>query len=161
MKLVSVNKSMIFKVIKDLSSNVKTTKFGDRAEVIISGWRYRKKVREPIPEKLWEAVEKLLLSYTKTEVVRGLGLNHTALLNRLKKKSSAKPVILRNILNCLRSNRKPINDWGIYPVYNELFRQAAQGDLFHNDDTTNRILALLNQKNDKAARKKICLLVKD
>ncbi len=53
-------------------------------------WRAIKKVREPIPEKLWEAVEKLLESYKKTEVVRGLGLNHTALLNRLKRKKRGK-----------------------------------------------------------------------
>ncbi len=53
-------------------------------------WRVIKKVREPIPEKLWQAVEKLLESYTKTEVVRGLGLNHTAMLNRLKQKKQKK-----------------------------------------------------------------------
>lgn len=34
----------------------------------------------------------------------------------------------------------------IHPVYRELIRQAAQGDILHNDDTTMKILALM--KND-------------
>jgi len=36
---------------------------------------------------------------------------------------------------------------GFYPVYYELNRQAAQGDVIHNDDTTMKILALM-QNND-------------
>jgi len=35
----------------------------------------------------------------------------------------------------------------IYPVYEELKRQAAQGDIIYNDDTTMKILALM-QNND-------------
>ena len=35
----------------------------------------------------------------------------------------------------------------IHPVYRELIRQAAQGEIFHNDDTTMKILANL-QNND-------------
>jgi hypothetical protein len=31
----------------------------------------------------------------------------------------------------------------IYPAYNELMRQAAQGDVVYNDDTTNRVLELI------------------
>jgi hypothetical protein len=36
---------------------------------------------------------------------------------------------------------------GFYPVYYELHRQAAQGDVIYNDDTTMKILALM-QNND-------------
>ncbi|MGD9579624.1 IS66 family transposase [Sulfuricurvum sp. IAE1] len=34
----------------------------------------------------------------------------------------------------------------IHPVYHELIRQAAQGDIIHNDDTTMKILSLVNDK---------------
>jgi transposase len=37
---------------------------------------------------------------------------------------------------------------GFYPVYYELHRQAAQGDVIYNDDTTMKILALM-QNNDQ------------
>lgn len=37
------------------------------------------------------------------------------------------------------------------PAYAELIRQAAQGDLFHNDDTTVRILAMMGKRGQKAA----------
>ena len=37
----------------------------------------------------------------------------------------------------------------IYPVYEELKRQAAQGDVIYNDDTTMKILALM-QENDNS-----------
>ena len=42
----------------------------------------------------------------------------------------------------------------IYPVYPELIRQAAQGDVVYNDDTTMKILALM-QNNDQSERKGI------
>ena len=35
----------------------------------------------------------------------------------------------------------------IYPVFNELIRQAAQGDIVHNDDTTMKVLALMAENN--------------
>jgi transposase len=34
----------------------------------------------------------------------------------------------------------------IHPVYHELIRQAAQGDIIHNDDTTMKVLALMKNK---------------
>jgi len=34
----------------------------------------------------------------------------------------------------------------IHPVYDELIRQAAQGDIIHNDDTTIKILSAVNDK---------------
>lgn len=37
----------------------------------------------------------------------------------------------------------------IYPVYNELVRQAAQGDILHNDDTNMKILSLIKENKDK------------
>lgn len=40
----------------------------------------------------------------------------------------------------------------IYPVYEELKRQAAQGDVLYNDDTTMKILSLMKE-NEKAERK--------
>ena len=45
----------------------------------------------------------------------------------------------------------------IYPVYPELIRQAAQGDVIHNDDTTMKILALMqeNDQQDQSERKGI------
>ena len=43
---------------------------------------------------------------------------------------------------------------GFYPVYYELNRQAAQGDVVYNDDTTMKILALM-QNNDQSERKGI------
>jgi transposase len=36
----------------------------------------------------------------------------------------------------------------IHPVYRELIRQAAQGDILHNDDTTMKILALMKNKGN-------------
>lgn len=38
------------------------------------------------------------------------------------------------------------------PVYGELIRAAAQGDLLHNDDTTARILESMGQRREKALR---------
>jgi len=45
----------------------------------------------------------------------------------------------------------------IYPVYPELIRQAAQGDVIYNDDTTMKILALMqnNKAQDQPERKGI------
>ncbi len=45
----------------------------------------------------------------------------------------------------------------IYPVYPELIRQAAQGDVIYNDDTTMKILALMqeNDQQDQSERKGI------
>jgi hypothetical protein len=46
---------------------------------------------------------------------------------------------------------------GFYPVYYELNRQAAQGDVVYNDDTTMKILALMqnNDQQDQSERKGI------
>ncbi len=41
---------------------------------------------------------------------------------------------------------------GLVPVYDELIRQAAQGDVVHNDDTTMKILALA-AANEKSSRR--------
>lgn len=46
-------------------------------------------------------------------------------------------------------------DKGTYPAYRELIRQAAQGDLIHNDDTPARILEIAKETNEKSARKGI------
>jgi|WetSurMetagenome_2_1015567.scaffolds.fasta_scaffold106450_1 transposase len=37
----------------------------------------------------------------------------------------------------------------IYPVYKELIRQAAQGEVFYNDDTKMRILALMGKRSEQ------------
>jgi len=37
----------------------------------------------------------------------------------------------------------------IYPAYEALIGQAAQGDIIHNDDTTMRILELINHDEDR------------
>jgi len=39
----------------------------------------------------------------------------------------------------------------IYPVFNELARQAAQGDILHNDDTTMKILSLMEENKNKTS----------
>ena len=39
----------------------------------------------------------------------------------------------------------------IYPVFNELVFQAAQGDILHNDDTTMKILSLMKENQDKTS----------
>ena len=39
----------------------------------------------------------------------------------------------------------------IYPVFHELAYQAAQGEIIHNDDTTMKILSLMQENKDKAA----------
>jgi transposase len=39
----------------------------------------------------------------------------------------------------------------IAPVYQELIREAAQGEVVHNDDTTNRILEFMGKRAQKAA----------
>jgi hypothetical protein len=36
----------------------------------------------------------------------------------------------------------------IYPAYEEMVRQAAQGELFFNDDTTMKILSLINTQSE-------------
>jgi len=41
---------------------------------------------------------------------------------------------------------------GTYPAYRELVRQAAQGDVIHNDDTNMKILELMKHNDEKAAR---------
>jgi len=38
----------------------------------------------------------------------------------------------------------------IEPVFNELLRQAAQGDVFYNDDTSMTVLALRREIEDQA-----------
>ena len=38
----------------------------------------------------------------------------------------------------------------IYPVHNELIRQAAQGEIIHNDDTTMKILSSVNEKEGRS-----------
>lgn len=38
----------------------------------------------------------------------------------------------------------------IYPVFYELARQAAQGDIIHNDDTTMKILSLIKENKERA-----------
>jgi len=40
----------------------------------------------------------------------------------------------------------------IYPAYQELVHEAAQGDVIHNDDTTMKVLALMKNNEEKAAR---------
>jgi len=42
----------------------------------------------------------------------------------------------------------------IYPAYEELIRQAAQGEILHNDDTVMRVLALANSTPDQQGRDK-------
>jgi hypothetical protein len=37
----------------------------------------------------------------------------------------------------------------IYPIHNELIRQAAQGEIIHNDDTTMKILSSVNEKEGR------------
>ncbi|MDA3787569.1 MAG: transposase [Desulfobacula sp.] len=41
----------------------------------------------------------------------------------------------------------------IYPAFNELKRQAAQGNILHNDDTPMKILELMEENNLKVTRK--------
>lgn len=40
----------------------------------------------------------------------------------------------------------------IYPAYRELVHEAAQGDVIHNDDTTMKVLALMKNNEENAAR---------
>lgn len=42
----------------------------------------------------------------------------------------------------------------IYPVYKELEKQAAQGDLVHNDDTSNKILDLIKENKTKTKKER-------
>jgi transposase len=42
----------------------------------------------------------------------------------------------------------------IYPVYKELKKQGAQGDLVHNDDTSNKILDLIKENKTKADKER-------
>jgi transposase len=41
---------------------------------------------------------------------------------------------------------------GPHPAYRELIRQAARGDVIHNDDTPMKILELLKEVNEKSSR---------
>ena len=38
----------------------------------------------------------------------------------------------------------------VYPAFDELMRQAAQGEILYNDDTTNRVLDLIKENKTKA-----------
>lgn len=40
----------------------------------------------------------------------------------------------------------------IHPAFSELIRQAAQGDIFHNDDTTMKILEMMAENNTGAGK---------
>jgi hypothetical protein len=42
---------------------------------------------------------------------------------------------------------------GLHPAYRELIRQAAQGNVIHNDDTPMKILELVKEINEKSSRK--------
>jgi transposase len=42
----------------------------------------------------------------------------------------------------------------IYPAYKELEKQAAQGDLVHNDDTPNKILELIKENKNKTEKER-------
>ena len=43
-------------------------------------------------------------------------------------------------------------NWGTHPAYRELIRQAAQGNVIHNDDTPMKILELLKEINEQSSR---------
>ena len=45
----------------------------------------------------------------------------------------------------------------IVPAHQELIRQAAQGDVIHNDDTTNKILGFMGKRAKEAALKEAAL----
>ncbi len=42
----------------------------------------------------------------------------------------------------------------IYPAFNELKRQAAQGDIIHNDDTTMKVLELMKENQTKNSKER-------
>lgn len=42
----------------------------------------------------------------------------------------------------------------IYPVFDELVRQAAQGHIFYNDDTTMKILSLMKENKDRTTEQR-------
>lgn len=42
----------------------------------------------------------------------------------------------------------------VYPAFDELVRQAAQGDIFHNDDTVMRVLALMKENNNRTGNER-------
>ena len=42
----------------------------------------------------------------------------------------------------------------IHPIYRELKRQGAQGDVIHNDDTTMKILSLMKENNENESERK-------
>ncbi len=42
----------------------------------------------------------------------------------------------------------------IYPVFNELVRQAARGDILYNDDTTMKVLSLMKENQDKTVNER-------
>ena len=53
-------------------------------------WRKQKRqLRQTIPDPLWQAAIALLPNYTKSEIVRTLGLNYSALKQRLEESSPA------------------------------------------------------------------------
>ncbi len=42
----------------------------------------------------------------------------------------------------------------IYPIFNEFIRQAAQGEVLHNDDTTMKILSLIKENKENTNNKR-------
>ena len=54
-------------------------------------WRNQKrKIRQPIPDSLWQAAIALIPNYTKSEIVRTLGLNYSALKQRLEERNATR-----------------------------------------------------------------------
>ncbi|WP_321491775.1 hypothetical protein [uncultured Desulfobacter sp.] len=41
-----------------------------------------------------------------------------------------------------------------FPIFNELVRQAARGDILYNDDTTMKVLSLMEENQDKTVNER-------
>ncbi|MGA7413916.1 MAG: hypothetical protein WBW33_25795 [Bryobacteraceae bacterium] len=55
----------------------------ERVQPALTAWRQRRKHREPIPEPLWRAMERLARRYGRSRVAQALKVNYTALKHRL------------------------------------------------------------------------------
>ncbi|MCP4898429.1 MAG: IS66 family transposase [bacterium] len=100
-------------------------------------WRRTRKVRTRIPEPLWVAAVKVAEKY-------GSGLP----FNRLDGLQGSFGIPLP-----ASTQWEIVHDAFAFvkPAYAELIRQAAQGEVLHNDDTTVKILALMGKRAQQAA----------
>jgi hypothetical protein len=99
-------------------------------------WRGAQKGRAKLPESFWQAAVDLAKQYGIFHTAQPLRLDYTRLKQRLSgavpRRKSSRPAFVELV--------RPQPAEIIKPARDELLRQAAQGEVLHNDDTGMRVL---------------------